>query len=827
MAHLWASNQYVFRVTVSNVALNIGDENETQEHHPVLAVVGTSGLEPLHMRMLLPITAPVTQEISAFVADVHPTRGRRGRNTRPRAIFFQLHTIKAADNGEPVEYMAAQSDDCVWLDDPHLADGPVHMTTKLVDFPARYEVDVWHTVSQHDLSVRGPTGEVWTTKATADITVQMVHRPPVLETEVPRAWSLAYFKDVTNKNARGYIKEVIQYYVTRESQMLVDGLMKYCVPGYIAGPGLEFPSAVMLNQRLYAYSTEEALYRSRLLDVLHIRRFPEEEFTQQVKLLIANLLLLGRSKADTMWSRDSMRDQCMSVVIEALLTLPMNAMPYVVDVSNIPENRKTIEVERIDSDKSLRDFDCEDDSIEISQCYMDLVSKRNQWQDPLVQACAKLLWFFELVVSKTACSVQHRPDGSIAQGTLHIVPLLVLRQELYRWLYTGLRHSGKEGRTVVDRADYLAAETICFKPEWFYDLCVPGHDKTEDDIHMYFQQRHDAKLVYNGNYPCRPVYVCEGTGLTNATLGPPQMTMPAESDVYSTLLRERVEFGRRVVKLIGAHQDPSFSVPVLWDANAPLPESNAFYKYFVSIAVRSPVFQLATAFPNGTFDYKEIERTFIDCTFHTMRGDQCPVGVTYTDLFATDHPPICLIPNARVSPALMHMMSESLAIIEPVTPLHRREPDFSLPDVEKLNFGPDDASDVFCEFRMHPWTFDPKAIRQMLRTLGTEAKACRVYVLNTGAAHTAVADRFMPADKFDALVRQITGSDIDITNIQTLARVDVLRQQLEHHHIRLTPAQFDEFYRSLYEWIFDQPLLLLHICVYKNTARKSSSHLAY
>jgi len=818
------------RIRVSNLRLNV-TENENMEHHPIIAFVGTSALRTPTTNRLLASHLKAKGAIEFTLQfEVHDQVLRRSRQV-PIAIMPQLHTHRLSDDDDLTEVNSAVADKYIWLSE--LAQSShVQMTdVAFKDFCAITEDTNFHSMPSEVKQQHGPDITLpWTTKALLDIECW-------LDVRLPYAISAILSPDVTSLDAMHQVlnQKVLQQADAAVASMrhlpsVLGGLTDFDVQYYNIGADLLVPAAIAVANQRYAEETSEALYESRLHDVMAARKFDAQDVMRTLKRLVKRFQLYdqsvrleqnGQPSIDNTLAPSDFDLECVNLLVEALLTMPACALPYTYDKS-VARNRQ-IDVERLDNNKRHRSVDCEDTSIEISLTHEDLVRRRGTWRnsDGLIALASEILANYVCIVTRVVTSPTINSKNYIDKGTLHICPLLVLKHHLYRWIEAGAGTIISKDKQVA----LLAGKSIAFRPTW----CDKSSERGTSQPSNYYVDLTlpDLPSIDFVVPPGRIVLIADGCTPMIPSQGPPLLTHPQTPDYFTEIEHRREAISKEIMpELRKINKHLEYEYPLRWNTEltpSPYVSQSNFYHRFVTFSVRNPLL-FALANFRDVPSAPQTLRTVLDFVFLDESG---ALGVPYDTLVDLESSVnvigprrVHATPRLVVDRGFVTECVDLLALMEPVYPLYPRDLSHDLArelhslDSEVLR---QQYSNVFLDFPLHIASFSSQLLQRMqsiVTVAGGAAKEIDLLFLNMGAcSNNPGGARFIDQEE-DANV-ELVDFHKSLWEIQRLAAhksgIELLRTSLP---LSTSTQKSDLWYMILYERILEQPLGVVFIRMY-------------
>ena len=724
--------EFTVRFRISEFELH-AYKGRDRDHHAILAIVGSKALHsPATNRILCSRLEAGPQEFDLTFTTTDMTAQQKHRF--PVAVMMQLHTHRESDDGELIEINAATGSEYLWL--WQLAEGPVDLAVRMLDYPAILEREVFESVDQRAMDhVEKAKFRIECTAVTA-IPSALLRRKQITLDHFTQT-----FSDNVIRRFHADANRIMQTF-----SLSLKGLFDYDTFLYDVGAGIRVPSGVMVANRSYVEPCAEVLHERRLVQVLEARGIALDRFAARMRAILQrfeayDLLVAGRSAAiDAQHMAPNDEDlEMMNVVVEGLLTMPTCALPYTHDRSEV-SGEDYVEVEQIDNNKCRRAFDCEDTATEISMTHEDLVRNCDLWRTELVRLSARFLRHYECVVTR----VVTRPTEELSTGkvelqgsTLHVCAILVLNHHLYRWIQNGtkLHPNLLHGLDVSQDVVLATAKSIAYKPAWWYryatsDRADIGHPS------RYYSTEFDPPTLtnlHNITPPGRAVLLADGCSAMLASQGPPQLTHPESPHYFTEVerLRERIYSG-----ILGRFRDLNLDhqFPLEWrDGDRTTSKFGAtdsttrsqshYYDVFTSFSVRNPLLDAWRDYGSDSVpSTARTQNTTTDYVF--VNNEDGTLGVKFDALFTSELPASLMtpkfsaVPRATVPLSLIEMCVDAVALQEPVYPMYLSRATTELArDIQhacERESGSRTTTNVFAEFPLHIAKFDCSVIHAIL-----------------------------------------------------------------------------------------------------------------
>ncbi len=807
------------------------DPEKPHESHPILAFVGSAILRPPAVSRIL------TRRLTAQA--VHEFELRFEINEElanhefpyPVAIMAQLHAHRPSDGGEITEVDCACSDRYII---PGLLQ-PGEPTDlglfEMIDYPGLLEDLRFHTVPEEIMLQKGPDPTLpWTTKATFKLTCTLIDPlPPSLRGKSRANVSLEYF----NKTLR---EEVARHQLEAKANLdrltpRLSGLHDFEVQVYTLGAGIDVPTGILLANQNYAASASEALFESRITQVLIARHIEPAKFVAALQHVTNSLSRFEREaegvtgnllQPSTIEPPTTFQLECTNVVIEALLTMPQCALPYTFDKSVTPGTE--LDVERPDM-RARRAVDCEDTSIEISIAHQELVRKRLLWRSEMVKLSAEFLHYYECIITRTLTTPNFRDDSKtkVEDGELHVCPFLLMRVYLYDMMIRG--EASNLLLSDEDRLYYkLACKSVAFKPAWWYH----GVSRSESHPSTYYS---DISLPTFPNLhalrpPARAVYVADGCTSMVPSQGPPRLTHPENPAYFENLESHREQIYTTLLE--GVSHQIEHEYPLVWNSelekqskgNPFAKAQSRFYHTISTFSVNNPIVAAirergSLAVPNT----RQTQKSVLEFAFMDSDGYQ---GVRFDTLVSLDEPEVVgklpfAVPYTLPSRAFFEAAVDLLAIQEPIYPMLPREMDQTLIWNRHIIPAAQRAirpSNLFAEFPLHETNYSPEVVN-VLETIMVpgigRSIASETFFINLGACEPAKRQEFLnePPIQIDFSALGLSLPEMHQLMATTNGQKELIR--LASHQTKDDPLLW---ILTLYEKLLEQPLSIYLVRVY-------------
>lgn len=811
-----AAPEFTVHVRISEFEIHAYGGQE-HDHHPMVAFVGSAVLRtPGTNRVLCSRLehGPLEFDLTFGLTKL----GSEHRYKYPAAIMMQLHTHRQSDDGDLIEVNAATGDRYLWLWEL-AAQRSITQNVTMRDYPMIAEREVFESVGEEVMNyVQKASFKVEWTLVDAGL-------PSALQKRLRTGIELEHFTGVVSKAMVEDFRNT-KARLERTMQPGLPELFDYDTFVYDVGSGIRLPAGVLVSNRSYAESASEALYEGRIQQLLRARRVAPERFVEVLRTVCHKFkayshLVDGRS-ADVDAAHMAPTDEeleTMNLVVEALLVLPVCALPYTHDQSEL-DGADYVEVEQIDNSKKRRAFDCEDTATEISMTHEDLVRGRALWRSKLVRLSAKLLSNYECLVTRVITTPKRDADGrvSLPGSVLHVCAILVLRQHLFQWIKRGVDRglSPEFGDDVV----LQTAKSTAYKPEWWYRSSKEvGHPSS------YFT---NTELPYATHLtrvqpPGRVVLLADGCSVMQASQGPPALTHPQSAHYFAAVEKLRESAYTAILRHF-ADANLEHEYPLEWaDGDQPARFSpndvttssqSRYYHAFVGFSARNPLF---TAL-------REHGQSEIPTTAHTLNtvvdylfvnSADGTVGVKFDALFTSDlpevlgAPPFVVVPRGVMSLSLVQMCVDTIALQEPVYPMYaaRETPELSIDiDQHEKEVGTREHTNVFVELPLHVATYSKSLVEQIMDLevpgLGRPVRREGAFI-NVGACCARDESRFIGEPKINVNLAEL---GLGLSQIQRMLSTVEGKHQLQERAGSQTAQGAELWYLTAYEKVLQEPI---------------------